>query len=263
MCPDVDVESCDFWKFKSDADHWQSVIDNYEQLIVIPEAQGLGVVDFSILPNVTWVPGFSFCGFHPDLSYVAHGNTAVKSPMDDYHSIIIFAAFNKGLSESETHRLFCANFYDKLGFFSIWESEKKALFESFDSVGLNIRANFVQWMRSGCFMYTTNHPRINAIYDVANLVAVKIKKREIINCGIIPHDNLTVAPIFPVYPEIAERYGLSPGSYFFKSFFSYRVFDLDEFIEGSFKVYRNYNSGDLRAGNPFYNNAIKLITEGV
>jgi hypothetical protein len=263
LCPQVEVDTCDIWQFRSEAEHWEAAIAGYDHLITLPENQNNGLVNFPAFPNVTRVPGIKFRGCHPDLAYVESGETLVKGPMDAYHSVIVLAAFKKGLSEVKARSLFTLDFYERAGFFSIWESEKMSLFESFESVGLNIQADFVKWVRSGDFMYSVNHPRINAVYDVATHIARKLKNEAIVECGIKPHDNLAAGPIYPVYPEIAERYGLGLGSYYFKPVGAYRVIDLDEFIAGSYTVYRNFRIEDLRTGNPHYDTAVKLIAEGI
>lgn len=263
LCPQVEVDTCDIWQFHSEADHWKAKIAAYDHLITIPENQSDGLVNFDAFTNVTRVPGFRFRGGHPDVTYIKCGETVVKGPMDGYHSVIVFAAFKKGLSEAEARSLFTLKSYERAGFFSIWESEKRVLFDSFESVGFNIRADFVNWMRSGGFMHTVNHPRINAVYDVATHVARKLQTVAIVKCGIKPHDNLTVGPIYPVYPEIAERYGLAHGSYCFKQTGSYKVIDLEEFIAGSYSVYGNFNIEDLHTGNHHYEMVLKLIEEGI
>jgi len=262
LCPEVEVDACDLWQFSADAERWNAAIAGYDQLITIPANQNNGLVDFSAFSNVTLVPGIRFRGFHPDLTYIENGKALVKGPIDTYHSVIVFAAFRQGLPEAEAHSLFNMGIYEKAGFFSIWESEKKALFNSFDAVGINIRANFVTWMRSGGFMHTVNHPRINAVYDVATHIARKLKDGSIVETGIKPHDNLTAGPIFPIYPEIAEHYGVGTGSYYFKPLGTYRVIDLEEFIAASYSVYRELDIEDLSIGNPHYEMVSRLIAEG-
>lgn len=263
LCPDVEVATCDIWKFSANIEQWKTRLSDYDQLIALPEDQSAGLVDLSAYTNVTRVPGFRFRGCHPDVTYVKCGETVVKGPMDGYHSAIVLAAFKQGLTEAHTRSLFTLDFYDSAGFFSIWEAEKKELFDCFDLVDLDIRADFVRWMRSGGFMHTVNHPRINAVYDVAIHVARKLYNGALVECGIRPHDNLTVGPIYPVYPEIAEHYGLSAGSYYFKPVGTYKVITIEEFIAGSYSVYRNFTASDLLAGNSRYERAMELIAEGL
>jgi hypothetical protein len=157
--------------------------------------------------------------------------------------------------------LFTAQVYEKLGFFAIWEQEKRAMLESFGAYALDVRSDFVRWMRRGGFMHTKNHPKIEALYDIAIKVAEKLQGGRVVESGIRPHDNLIVAPIFPVYPEIAERYGVDSGSYFFKTFGEYRVFDLDEFISKSYAIYEHYPVDELVVHSPHYDIGMNMTLE--
>lgn len=261
LCPDVDIETCDVWRFRAESGEWISRLSEYRHLILNPELQEMGLIDSGSTANVTFVPGFDFRGFHPDLAYVTRDGVVVKSAMDDYHSLIIATAYRRGVSEDAAKKLFTTGVYEKLGFFSIWEAEKKLLIDRFSTYGLNVRGEFVKWMREGGFMHTKNHPKIGAIYDVAAKVARKLQGDRTVEAGIRPHDNLAVAPIFPVYPEIADRYGIKTGSYFFKGFDSYRPFRLDEFISSSYEIYRKYSVEELEVHSPHYEKAMNLVLE--
>ncbi|WP_176057004.1 WcbI family polysaccharide biosynthesis putative acetyltransferase [Paraburkholderia sp. BCC1876] len=263
LCPQVDIDTCDIWRFRSERSEWLSRIADYRHLIFNPELQEMGLLDSIPLDNVTFVPGFDFRGFHPDLAYVTREGVVIKSAMDDYHSLIVATAYRRGLTPDSAKQLFAASTYQKLGYFSIWESEKKMLVDRFSAHGLDVRAEFVKWMREGGFMHSKNHPKIGAIYDVASKVARKLQGDAVVEAGIRPHDNLVVAPIFPIYPEIAERYGVRTGSYFFKGFDSYRPFHLDEFIASSYDVYSGYPVEELEVHSPHYEKAMNLAWEQI
>jgi hypothetical protein len=263
LCPDVDVVTCDIWRFQAEADHWKREVGGFDHLIVNPEIQALGVVDFYGFPAVTWIPSFNFRGFHPDMSNVFCNGVSVKSPMDDYHSVLVFAAFKNGLSEAQARQLFSVDVYEQVGFFGIWESEKKALVARFEELGLDIRFDFVRWMRDGGFMHSMNHPRINAVYDLAEKIAKRLQSGVTTDTGIKPHDNLMAGPIYPIYPEVAERYGVGGGSYSFKPAGSYRVLSLEQFIDGCYRVYFDFNRDDLKANNPHYDVVATYIAETV
>lgn len=261
LCPQVDIETCDVWQFRADISEWTSKIADYRHLIVNPELKEMGLLDSVPSASVTFVPGFDFRGFHPDLAYVTRDGVVIKSAMDDYHSLIIAAAYRKGLRQDATKRLFTAATYERFGYFSIWEAERKLLVDRFDTYGLDVRGDFVRWMREGGFMHSKNHPKIHAIYDVAAKVAQRLQGDAAVETGIRPHDNLIVAPIFPVYPEIAEHYGVGSGSYFFKSFGPYKVFHLDEFIASSYDVYSRYSIEELEVHSPHYETAMNIAWE--
>jgi|ERR1700679_931891 hypothetical protein len=101
LCPHADINMCDYWSFKAAPDAWRNKIPEYDQLIINPEIQELGLIDFSAMANVTWVPAIQFRAFHPDLLNVFHAGQSVKSPMDDYHSVLIFAAYKLGFDAKD------------------------------------------------------------------------------------------------------------------------------------------------------------------
>lgn len=100
-----------------------------------------------------------------------------------------------------------------------------------------MRENFVRWSRSGPFMHSVNHPKITVQLDIARMLLSRTGL-QIMESGIIPHDNLTNGPVFPLYPEIGARLGVA-GSYNFKGGGSYRAKDLKQFVSESFTVYRS------------------------
>ena len=59
---------------------------------------------------------------------------------------------------------------------------------------------------------------------------------------------MKLGPIWPIYPEIAARFGLN-GSYCYKGIPSATgiapYFNLGEFVEASFAFYRNYSLHDM------------------
>ena len=76
---------------------------------------------------------------------------------------------------------------------------------------IDIAPLFRRWTMKQAFMWSTNHPRIDCLFDVATEV---LKKNSIDCVGTVirPHDNLLNGPVFPVYTELAEALGVR-GSY--------------------------------------------------
>jgi hypothetical protein len=265
LCPNTDIEVCDIWRFRNEKDEWQAKLSSYDHLIVSPEVQKLGLVDFQSYANLTWVPNFFFRGFHPDLCYVYHPNGIVKGPLDDYHSVIVLAAYKSKLSVTATIQLFRHNIYEKLGFYDIWAHEKNIFINTFNDVDLDINRNFLKLVRHGCFMNSINHPKIEAVYSVAESIALKILGHHH-GSNIRPHDNLANGAIYPLYPEIGEYLGMDGGEYLFKPAGSYNLINLEEFVTQSYLSYTNYDSEGLHPSydtNQHYHKALTLIKEGV
>ena len=213
------------------------------RIYISPPVKRLNLIDTS-KPTVD-VPTFSFAGYHPDISYVKFGEELVQSPLHDYHSTICFAAFKKGYGETDVKALFVGRNYERYGYFAIWEHDRQLLERYFQDFQIDGRKLFRRWTLQGVFMYSTNHPKIKCLFDIATelLVAQELEPRV---TDICPLDNLVSGPIFPVFDEIAESVGVQ-GSYLFKPTCSYNLLTLDEFISGSYAVYRKYESEKLLA----------------
>ncbi len=263
LCANVTVEACDIWQLTKNRAHWEARLPEFDQLIILADIRHINVIDLSPYNNITWFPSFLFRAFHPDLCYVTSPDGHIKTPMDEYNSCLAFAAYKSNLTLAQTRDLYTHEVYQAVGFYNFWQAEKEQLFRRFDDFELDIRSSFVHWARQGSFMYSGNHPKVNAVYDIATLIAQKIRGKHF-KTTIRPHDNLAVGPIFPIYPEIAENLGLEDGSYLFKPISAYKLFELDEFLEGSFGAYQKYNPDALIIHDQYthpYENAMKYIAE--
>lgn len=258
ICPHAKVESCDYWGFQHSADFWRQHIRVYDHIIAIPEFQRLGIVDLEAMPNVLMMPAVYFRAYHPDLQYVFHAGKPVKSPLDDYHSTIVFAAYQHGCSVARTKALFNEKTYDALCYFSQWEREKKDFLDRYAEYDLDFSPELSRWTRAGAFMHSVNHPKAHALHDVALKVAKKVAGDAVVESGIVPHDTLVRLPVFPIFPELAERFGVEHGSYLFKGA-DYDLLTLDEFIEASFAAYANFGKSELYGNSPHLTRALQMI----
>lgn len=187
-------------------------------------------------------PTFNFPAFHPDLVYVRSGARPAQSPLMDYHSSIVFAAWQQNVAAAVVAELFCERVFEKLGFFNYWDESRQALLDDMAATGLDLGDAFQQWKQAGSFCFSPNHPKLVVIgsYATALLRALAIRPRTE-QPGEVLHDWLRDSSVWPVYPEIGERLGI-PGSYLFKPpaqdrDSAARLFELDEFIAGSYAAY--------------------------
>ena len=211
-------------------------------------------------PNEILYPRFWFNAFHPDLVHVSGAPGEVAGPLGSYHSSLALYGWHRGLSVAETARLFCEPVFEQLSFFRYWEAAKRALFEEAADVGPSFDAMFATWQRSGCFMHTVNHPVIRVTADLARCLALRAGLAVTVDAPerYVP-DSLLQLAVWPVYPEIGERLGVS-GAYAFKpphppQWTTMSVLGLDEFIEASFKAYAGAPAGSLacaRLESPAY-----------
>lgn len=197
---------------------------------------------FSLCPNIT------FGGFHPDIVYVSRGDgSAYSSPMDSYHSALILYGFSQGYSAEQIASLFCESSFRAVSYFAAWGLARAALLENPARHGLDIDNLFRHWMRTGCFMHTTNHPKIAVLADVAKALLQKLElpSRDL-DCTNYMTD-VYMSTVWALYPELATPLGLK-GSYMFKRLTSVAqlvnpieevdlCFDLTQMISASLRLY--------------------------
>ncbi len=258
--PDAQIEACNLWELKKNLRRWKARLPQYDRIIAAPEVESFGLPHLIGQSHVTCLPGVVFSGYHPDLCYITHGRKFLKGPVDDYHSLIAITAFKLGLSPAQTEPLFRQDVFHRLGYFDVWNPQREQLLDTFKNAGLDIRDEFLRWVRRGPFMYSINHPRIEVLYGLARMVAGQ-GSGACRDGGTLPHDNLANSPVFPVYPEIAEQLGLPDGSLLFKPLGEYRLLSLHEFIERCFSVYAQHEKDSLELPEPLFERAAHVIAE--
>jgi hypothetical protein len=190
-------------------------------------------------PLMFW-PNLVFAGYHPDCTYLSIDGRPARSPMGDYNSRIVAAAYAAGLTPGETARLFNRLVYVRLGYFKRFALAKAALAKEFDRYGYDA-ASVDEWMAAGSFMHSINHPTLAVCASIARQVLRKagIEARDV-DLKAKVQDNLVALEQWPVYPELAESLGI-PGSMNFKtsirSRFAGRALSPSEYVEGSFERY--------------------------
>ncbi|MBX3526550.1 MAG: hypothetical protein KF904_10135 [Rhodoblastus sp.] len=208
----------------------------------------------TLLPNVAPIPSIVFSGFHPDTIYVldpTRSGFPIEGPTGPYHSAIALFAYLRGMSVEQTVSLYGAPLFEALGYFDVWEDSAREFLELARASGLDLSAELIRWSRSGPFMYSMNHPKAFVLFDVAKALLAKAgMKTDPVEFGDFAVDDIVRGVVFPVYPEIAERYG-HRGSYLFKRS-NYRLArfvgefdDLRGFVEGSFAVYAKHERAQL------------------
>lgn len=189
-------------------------------------------------PKTTAWPGFGFDGFQPDQFYLYDAERKfVRTPMGDYNSLLVAAAFLGGRSPAQTERMFNSLSYARLGYFDAFGKAKEAARKWLERDGIDLDDYLDGWLAHGSFMLTINHPRMIVVAAIAKRAMAKAGLA-IDDDGSLPADPLARL-IWPVYPEIARRIGV-PGSLNFVSDWGVpepQILSLTEVVEGSFKVY--------------------------
>lgn len=199
--------------------------------------------------NLILMPLIVFPAFHPDLVHIGEevvpgdGNLLV-GPMGRSHSALALFGFRAGLTPEETRRLFTDSVYRRLGYFDGWNESVAFLRTLGQQAGHDLDADLARWTRRGCFMHANNHPKM---YVAADLSRSLLAKAGIPfgDCDLDAYlaDDFIRLGTWPVYPEIAEHYGVPGSSLFLTAEIAKagraRTLTLQTFIERSFAGYRS------------------------
>jgi hypothetical protein len=207
------------------------------------------------LPNVTKYPTLLFGAYHPDSIFVydrSKNDAFVWGAIGQHHSAIALFSYRAGLSPEAALRLYNRDVYETLGYFHVWDEASAQLLGLAKSYSLDLSADFLRWARRGCFMFTVNHPKPHVFFDMARLLLDKAGvAQQAVDFNNYALDDLARDVVFPIYPEIAEYFGI-PGSYVFKAA-QYSpgglniggFWDLPGFVRESYRVYARHNAEDL------------------
>lgn len=187
------------------------------------------------------IPQIEFDAFHPDIIYTRRndGTQATGPGKSDYHSYIALWSFRNGLSIDQCEALFNATTFDRIGYFGRWSACIDTLRDLFAPTDISFDEFFRPMVKASPFMHSLNHPAGAAMVQLSRLVARKLSD----DAALLNHpfervlqDTLAIGTIWPIYPEIAARYG-TEGGYVWKvgadRFFS----SLRAYLEESFRIY--------------------------
>lgn len=248
LMPEAEIEGFHTYRLlKPDRDEIQQRLARADLVFALPMEAYFGTFAEpnigDLFAHVRFVPHLAFPAFHPDIVYITTGeaHTRVQSPLTDYNSNIVAAAFLLGLDVERTVGLFNAYIYRALGYFDVLPHSKQEMLAEFAHYGIDLANAFEGWLRhADCFMYSQNHPRGYVIADVA-LEACRVAGFDVpavFPCPEMMPDRLAESVMYPVFPEIAARIG-KKGHTRFKALTTDRmnVMSLDTFVERSFRMY--------------------------
>ena len=118
-------------------------------------------------------PSVMFDAYHPDLTFLRgkrKGQEAVEtipSLLVVYHSAIACYGYSHQLSIDETLGYYNQYVTSRLGYFDRWDAACQALLAEGEAVGMPLSAELNRWISSGCFMYSSVHPHLRVLVDVA------------------------------------------------------------------------------------------------
>jgi hypothetical protein len=188
--------------------------------------------------TVVPIPTIEFHSFHPDILYVRSQHGQIVRCLDaDYHSAIVFWSWTKELSVQRTIELFNRAVFADLGFLNCWECEVMRLESTFRATDLPFTSFWRRVKRSGIFMHSVNHPKTIVLAELAKAIAEKIGvSQERLQESTLSLLTDTLDAIrWPVYPNIAERYG-DIGMYKWK-IRKKKYLSLEEYVYAAFESY--------------------------
>ena len=253
LCSDIQADTLDVWQFRKNIAAAKASFSAYDRIVTYPEAQI--VIDaleetgtkFSILPHVV------FPAYHPDICYVYDASDVhLPGPLGNYHSTIGLAAYKLGANLEEALALFKLPIFEKAGFLDLWDQSEKNFIKKFSDYQIDVKTNLRKSANGKCFMYSHNHAKIEIVFETTKAF-LKNEGYKIIEGTLLPADPQINGPAYPVYPEIAERYGFQ-GSYRFKIPGQFRYIDLNEFLKKEFEAFDTINKGDLKVSPEFEEN---------
>ena len=207
------------------------------------------------LNRIIYYPDICFTAYHPDLVYIPRNtppfDSMVNSPVGHYHSALAFLCYSLGLDVEQTVARFNEKIFARLGYLAnaFWTASAQGLLDSGRAAQFPLEPYFRSWVRRGCFMYSVNHPKLFVLADLAAgaLASCGVTSNPRLCDDYVP-DHVKMGPVWPVYPEVAVRFGLD-GSYRYKGVSAAGrpgpYFDLKEFIQASFAIYRNYQLTEI------------------
>jgi len=206
------------------------------------------------LGDAVWFPSLAFSAYHPDLILMSdptRGNQLVNCATGPYHSTLALFAYRAGWPAEAALRLYRREVFAALGYFQVWRGAAETLLDQGRQFGLDLSADFLRWANRGCFMYSINHPKPHVLYDIARKLLRGVGlTSEPIDFDTYAVDDIVRGYVFPVYPEIAEFYGVS-GSYIFKPS-QYKLskslgkfYDLPGYVGDCYRIYAEHRPEQL------------------
>ena len=217
-------------------------------LLVLGSENEAAFAEYALGKNVLSIPYFYFRAYHPDSFHLGVGGSMVPSVLQtgNLHSRIAVASFVLGLTPDAAIAAFNARTYEHIGYFSIFEPEKRNLLDRFSAKGIDIALAFEEWRASGNFLYTYNHPKAFVFNDIlieslsGRFLDASEQDAARETLASVP-DYLEPSIRWPVYPEIAAQQGM-------KSDFLWRTgvsagpisMALDDFVARTFETLASY-----------------------
>jgi hypothetical protein len=250
MLPDDEVIAVPYHGFEPpelaellpDADVW---VSSYHPTEARPILDRLGS-----RAELVSVPLLLFTGFHPDIVHLMlPDGRELESAAGGYSSAIVAWGWMQGRSSDEILARFRPETFAALGYTaSAWAGAVRLARYVFDEADADFDAWFLPLVaRGGMFMLTDNHPRIDALVQLARQVATRLgAPRALVDYEwetVIPDGLLATSTVWPLYPYIADNLD-APGAYVWRCV-NGELIDLETFVTRSLALYQQVDPASV------------------
>ncbi|GFZ77825.1 GSCFA domain-containing protein [Sphingobium fuliginis] len=230
----------------------RAILEN--SAFIFSHLQLRSMVPAELAHKVTYFPNITFSAYHPDLTFVRGRNLGgdietLLGPLYIYNSALAVFGYREGIPLDEIVTFYNADVYARLGYFDQWQDSRRQLLSEGDACQMPLGGLLEKWSRGKAFMYSSNHPTLAVMEDIARELLQRVgmfyfaeSKHEYLV------DPLKAQPIWPIYPEIAERLGLR-GSTAFKINDPHGTLELRDFVRASYDTFANYDRETLESLN--------------
>ena len=186
------------------------------------------------------VPSLYFRAFHPDLSqFLLHGGGELQAVAGPYHSNIVVWGWLHGMAIDEILALFTADRFARLGYLERWGGEVALLRARFEPTDIDFASWYLPLARRGAFMLTNNHPRFDALVQMARPIATSLGADPALVAypweQVVPDGLLATSVVWPIYPGVGPSLDL-PGAYVWR-LATGELIGLERFVSASLAAY--------------------------
>lgn len=248
LFPDWDVKAAGFnqaqqWLETGEKPEFAQFLAECDLYIGFP-VEGLHM-ETALNPNAERliIPDLYFRGLHPDVAKLDGfwGPFSTEEAPHTQCSLIMVGGRALGKTAEETQALFREDVYERLGYFDLFASERNRMIADFAKNGIALDEAFNFWETQRDFVFVPHHPR--SVVPV-EIIRCAFKDRYLDPEAYVASQSLRetepdrLAPmteIWPVYPEIARRFGFE-GSLTWHRFprYSPREMSLAQVIDKTF-----------------------------
>lgn len=240
MLPDDDVEAM-LWLGVEPPDLRERLAGADVWVCSIPRDQAEAIAaEVGSAARIFVVPTVWFPAFHPDQTPILlRAGGELHGAVGPYHSKIVVWGWRHGLSAPEVEALFRPESFAGLGYTEVWPRAVADLRAMFDASDLDFGQWFLPLQRRGAFMLTNNHPRVDALVQLARPIAAELgAATELLRYPweqVVPDGLLATSVVWPIYPGVGDALDL-PGAFVWR-LEDGELIGLGAFVERSLAAY--------------------------